>query len=119
MNLILKTFINYDTRIIHNNLSFPLLKELFLAGDPLAKKVFKEEIAKRLTSSFPNTTLYLIEQEYFIFLEDDELSVLIDNIKVDSVKEVIIDYLNIPEKDKSSKLLVRRLYKGHRNNMLF
>lgn len=32
--------------------SFPLLKKLTEAGDPFARKVFKEEIAQRLESGF-------------------------------------------------------------------
>ena len=38
---------NYDTRLIHRNLSFPLLKKLTEVGDPTARRHFKEEIAKR------------------------------------------------------------------------
>jgi len=38
---------NYDTRILMSNISFPLLRELTKAGDPQAKKVYKEEIALR------------------------------------------------------------------------
>ena len=45
---------NYDTRILFRNLTFPLLKELVNAGDPKAKKVFKEEIAMRLESGYPH-----------------------------------------------------------------
>ena len=37
---------NYDTRLIHRNLAFPLLKRLTEVGDPSAKRVFREEIAK-------------------------------------------------------------------------
>ena len=33
---------NYDTKLLHSNLSFPLLKKLVEIGDPVAKKVFKE-----------------------------------------------------------------------------
>lgn len=39
---------DYDTRLIHSNLAFSLLRRLIKAGDPLAKRVFKEEITKRL-----------------------------------------------------------------------
>ncbi len=39
---------DYDTRIIHSNLAFPLLKELTKAGEPKAKKVFKDEIVSEL-----------------------------------------------------------------------
>lgn len=37
---------NYDTRLIHSNLAFPLLKKLAEVSDPLAKKVFKAELIK-------------------------------------------------------------------------
>ena len=38
---------DYVTRLLHRNLAFPLLKKLTDCGDPLARRVFKEEIAKR------------------------------------------------------------------------
>jgi hypothetical protein len=34
---------NYDSRLVHRNLAFPLLKKLVEVGDPVAKKVFKNE----------------------------------------------------------------------------
>ncbi|TFG24292.1 MAG: leucine-rich repeat domain-containing protein [Promethearchaeota archaeon] len=37
----------YDMRLLHSNLAFPLLKELAEAGDPLANRIFKEEVVKR------------------------------------------------------------------------
>ena len=37
---------NYYTRLLHRDITFPLLKKLTEGGDPLARKVFKEEIAK-------------------------------------------------------------------------
>ncbi|MBN1214717.1 MAG: hypothetical protein JXA99_04670 [Candidatus Lokiarchaeota archaeon] len=37
---------NYNSNLLHSNIAFPLLKKLYLVGDPLAKKVFKEEIIK-------------------------------------------------------------------------
>ncbi|KKK44646.1 MAG: hypothetical protein Lokiarch_16530, partial [Candidatus Lokiarchaeum sp. GC14_75] len=42
----------YDTRMLHRNLAFPLLKKLTEAGDSVAKRVFKEEIAQRFESGF-------------------------------------------------------------------
>jgi len=36
---------DYNTRLIHRNLAFPLLKKLSEIGDPIARKVFKEEIS--------------------------------------------------------------------------
>jgi len=64
---------NYDTRILMSDLAFPLLKKLTDVGDPLAKKVFKEEIAKRLSSGYYNVIEYLFEQDYIKYLGNKEL----------------------------------------------
>ena len=37
---------NYDTKLLAQNLAFPLLKKLS-SLDPIARRIFKEEIAKR------------------------------------------------------------------------
>jgi len=55
---------DYDTRILMSNISFPLLRVLSEAGDPLARKIFKEEIALRLESGYPSVVQYLINQGY-------------------------------------------------------
>ena len=67
---------DYDTRLIHYNLAFPLLKRLTEVGDPLAKKVFKEEIAKRYKSGFPSVVKYLEEEGYLEYLSKEELEAL-------------------------------------------
>lgn len=64
---------NYDTRLLHRNLAFPLLKELSDKGDPTATKAFKEEIAKRIESGHPIVVIYLVENEYFNYFNKDEL----------------------------------------------
>ncbi|MFX1258770.1 MAG: Rab family GTPase [Promethearchaeota archaeon] len=69
----------YDTRILHRNLAFPLLKALVKVGDPLAKKVFKEEIALRLESGYPSVVLYLINQGYLKYLNQEELDTIMEN----------------------------------------
>ena len=66
----------YDTRILHRNLAFPLLKALAEAGDPIAKKVFKEEIAKRYLSNFRSVKIYLEEEGYLNYLSREELDLL-------------------------------------------
>ncbi len=65
---------NYDTRILHRNLAFPLLKKLTEAGDLTAKKVFKEEIAKRFSSGHPSVQEYLKIEGYLEFLSEEELT---------------------------------------------
>ena len=67
---------SYDTRILHRNLAFPLLKKLTEAGDLTAKKVFKEEIAKRYSSGHLSVQEYLREEGYLKFLSEEELTLL-------------------------------------------
>ncbi|MHA2128148.1 MAG: hypothetical protein ACXACO_05800 [Promethearchaeota archaeon] len=69
---------DYDTNILHSNIAFPLLKELTRVGDPKAKRVFKEEIAKRFCSGFYPTIKYLILEGYLFFLTVDELLSVFD-----------------------------------------
>lgn len=63
---------NYDTRLIHSNLAFPLLKRLTEVGDPIAKRVFKEEIAKRLESGYWPVIKFLMEKNYTDYLSREE-----------------------------------------------
>jgi len=67
---------DYDTRLLHRNLAFPLLKKLTEVGDPIAKKVFKEEIAKRYTSGHPIVQEYLKNEGYLKYLNEEELESL-------------------------------------------
>ena len=64
---------DYDTRLLHSNLAFPLLKQLTEAGDLLARQVFKQEIAKRLDSRFLPTLTFLKQEGYFKYLSREEL----------------------------------------------
>lgn len=63
---------NYDTRLLHSNLAFPLLKKLSEIGDSLAKKVFKEEIAKRLEMGNSTTVGYLSVEGFLSYLSKEE-----------------------------------------------
>ena len=63
----------YDSCLLHSNLSFPLLKELCKVGDPQANRVFKEEIAKRLSSNYIPVVHYLLLENYLDFLTKEEL----------------------------------------------
>lgn len=68
----------YDTRILKSNISFPLLRELTQAGDPVAEQVFKEEIALRLESGYPSVVQYLINQGYIKHLTPFEFKTILD-----------------------------------------
>ena len=69
---------DYDTRILMSNISFPLLRVLSQAGDPLAKKVFKEEIALRLESGYPSVVQYLINQGYISHFTPSEFKSILE-----------------------------------------
>ena len=63
---------DYDTRLLHRNLAFPLLKELTKAGDLKARKVFKEEIAKRYISNNSKVQEYLRIEGFLDILSKEE-----------------------------------------------
>ena len=79
---------DYDTRLLHSNLAFPLLKKLAYTGDLTAKKVFKEEIALRLLSGYPSVVSYLIEEGYLEEFSIEEKEMLSEQFveKVQSIK---------------------------------
>ncbi len=90
----------YDTRLLHRNLAFPLLKALINSGDPLAKRVLKEEIAERLESGYPSVVLYLINENYLNYLNQEELNTIFENPKFQK---------NLSKWFKDSKLIPRWL----------
>lgn len=63
---------NYDTRLLHSNLAFPLLRKLTEVGDKRARRVFKEEIAIRLESGYWPVVKFLVEGEFTDFLSREE-----------------------------------------------
>lgn len=63
----------YDTRILHKNLSFPLLKKLAESGDPEARKKLRKEILERYASGSKNVQNYLIEEGYLKDFSKKEL----------------------------------------------
>ncbi|HDZ17227.1 hypothetical protein LCGC14_1084530 [marine sediment metagenome] len=88
----------YDTRILHRNLAFSLLEALIKAGDSLAKKVLKEEIAERFESGYPLVVLYLINQNYLKYLNREEMNTIFENPKFQE---------NLSNWFKDSKLIPR------------
>jgi len=85
---------DYDTRLLHSNLSFPLLKKLVEVGCSKAKKVFKNEIIERLINgNNKNVREYLINEGYLNFFTIDEVFDLTD-ILLDKYDEVRIIYNN-------------------------
>lgn len=73
---------DYDTRILMSNISFPLLRELAKAGDPVASKLFKEEIALRLESGYPSVVQYLLNQGYIRYFTPPEFKTIIESTEL-------------------------------------
>jgi hypothetical protein len=64
---------DYDTQILSGYLAFPLLKKLTEVGDLKAKKVFKEEIVKRLMAGNYSTNEFLRDRGYIDLLSEDDI----------------------------------------------
>ena len=64
------------------NISFPLLRELSRAGDPAARRVFKEEIALRLESGYPSVVQYLLNQGYISNFTPSEFKTMIESTEL-------------------------------------
>ena len=71
----------YNTKLLHSNLAFPLVRELARGGDPQAKKVFKEEVAKRYNYGVESVRKYLRGKKYLQELSIEEFLSLIEEEK--------------------------------------
>jgi Leucine-rich repeat (LRR) protein len=87
---------NYDTNLLHSNLAFPLLKKLTDVGDSIAKRVFKEEIAERLTNLYTNVAQYLIQENYLEYFSIEENEIMM---------EILFTQIDKKYRNKQSSLL--------------
>ena len=94
----------YDTRILHRNLAFPLLKRLSEVGDPTAKRVFSEEIAIRLASKHSTVIQYLTQNGYLRYLNSDEFESILDDLSPTFLHDVTTDLRYIIEHNPSTDL---------------
>ncbi|MFX0106277.1 MAG: hypothetical protein ACFE75_12425 [Candidatus Hodarchaeota archaeon] len=79
---------NYNSCLIHSNLAFPLLNQLKKAGDFLAGKVFKEEVAKRFESGNLNIIQFFLHNNYLDCLNKEELEILLEQTSSNLTKNV-------------------------------
>ena len=63
---------DYDTRLIHSSLAFPLLKKLAELGDNKALFTLQEEVAKRFSSGFRSTVNFLYKEKFHKFLTKEQ-----------------------------------------------
>ncbi len=98
---------NYNTDLLDTNLSFPILKTLYLEGDPIAIKAFKEEMVKRLIRGGLDIIDYLTYHECLKFLTYEELTLVL-NSEDCSIFERIFNAFKSPNFEKFS--MADRLY---------
>ena len=98
---------DYNTRVLHSNLAFSLLKKLVEAGDAKAKKVFKDEIADRFSSGFQPVMIYLVQNGYLKYLNDEEIKTLIEQFEDSPEKIVSLLQTNHEISQLTLKLLVK------------
>ena len=90
----------YDTRLIHSNIAFPLLKKLSKAGDPIARKVYKNEIAVRIGSGYLPVSVYLINGYYCTVFNEEEM---------ESLKEVFMEMFEKIDSNEYERMTVAEL----------
>lgn len=85
---------SYNTCLIHSNLAFPLLKELVKAGDLIAKKKFKEEVAKRFESQNMSVIQFLLYNNYLDYFNREELESFFRVIH-GNLSDIVINQLEV------------------------
>jgi len=70
---------DYNTRLLHSNLAFPLLKKLTELGDIRTKKIFKGEIGRRYENGPDSVKNFLVLEEFLDVLNRDEFWSVIPN----------------------------------------
>ena len=83
----------YNTRLLHSNLSFPLLKRLVDVGDIQAKRIFKEEIVERYNTGVESVRKYLRRMNYLNYLSFEELLSIVDDENERESMMLLIDTL--------------------------
>ncbi|MBD3185411.1 hypothetical protein GF325_01175 [Candidatus Bathyarchaeota archaeon] len=106
---------SYDTRLLHSNLAFPLLKRLAELGDPVARRVFRFEIVSRLMSGYSGTILFLFLKGYIEFLHDEDIDDLLIHfhdigIDIEFILELIKHGYLHKLRDEHLQFNVERIY---------
>ncbi len=79
---------NYNTKLLHSNLAFPLLRKLAKVGDLLANKVLKEEVAKRFMGNFEPVKEFLINEGYLDDFTKEELEAIGQKYYIDLKEDI-------------------------------
>jgi hypothetical protein len=105
----------YNTALLDMRLAFPLLKKLTELGDPLAKGVFKEEVARRVNTGYEPVIRYLLHNGYMKDFTEEEVAPLKEAIK--SLSEFKIGNTNLANFLVKNKLgeIIKEIHLHNRN----
>ncbi len=76
----------YDIRLLYRPSAFPLLRDVAITGDDIAKRVFKEEIIHRIEDGNVNVAIDLAKGNYFKIFSREEIETISRSIKSPIVK---------------------------------
>jgi len=96
----------YNSRLLHSNLAFPLLRELSRVGDPQAKKIFKEEIAERYNYSIESVREYLRSEHFLRNLSTEEfLGLIQDETDREVIEQLREDYPPFESSERQGSMI--------------
>lgn len=79
---------NYDTKLLHRSISFPLLKKLSDLGDSQALQIFKKEISIRFKKGNETIRLFLLEDGYLNYLSDEDFESFFIEDEIKAIKKM-------------------------------
>ena len=85
---------NYNTNMLHYSLSFDLLKKLAEVGDIQAKRVFKDEIIRRLLTGYIPVFCHLFFEGFLKIFSEDEIKDILKEVKRKNYRVYLV-YLTI------------------------
>jgi hypothetical protein len=71
---------DYDTRLLHSNLAFSLLRTLAYLGDETALRVYKEEAIQRFKEGSEKIRKLIISEDFFDDFSEEERELLIRSV---------------------------------------
>lgn len=93
---------DFDSRILHPNLAFPLLRKLYFLGEKNVKEALKKEIIDRIENGNNKTLIFLLMEGFLDILGKFDLEMVFDTIlnklflsNNAIVQENIIHYLDV------------------------
>ncbi len=107
---------DYDTRLLHSNIAFPLLKELVKVGDDKATRAFNIELNKRITNGNLATRKLILHIGGDLLQDPDQLLPLLsihDDETIEDYHSDIPIYYEPPTSIRSLQVLVRLVKEGN------